>query len=71
MIDRCVLKVGRRDFFRLLLTSVAATATNGPVPVEAADFPDRQRARYHRNSCEVQTFYRVNRYSEKSGRVSC
>ena len=62
------LKVGRRNFFRLLVIGAAAAATNAPIPVEAKDFPDRQKARYRADSREVQTFYRVNRYPEKAGR---
>jgi hypothetical protein len=62
------LKVGRRNFFRMLAIGTAAAATNAPIPVEAKDFPDRRRARYSVDSREVQTFYRVNRYPEKAGK---
>jgi hypothetical protein len=62
------LKVGRRNFFRMLAIGTAAAATNAPIPVEAKDFPDRRRARYSADSREVQTFYRVNRYPEKAGK---
>jgi hypothetical protein len=62
------LKVGRRRFFGMLAFGAAAAATNAPIPVEAKDFPDRRKARYRADSREVQTFYRVNRYPEKTGK---
>jgi hypothetical protein len=68
MNDLPHLKVGRRNFFRMLAIGAAAAATNAPIPVEAKDFPDRRKARYRADSREVQTFYRVNRYPEKAGR---
>ena len=56
--------VGRRGFFRLIGTGVAAGAT---VPLAAEALADSEKAdeklkaRY-RESDEVKTFYRVNRY---------
>jgi hypothetical protein len=56
--------VGRRGFFRLIGTGVAAGAVV-PLATEAvADSEkegDKRRARY-RESTEVKTYYRVNRY---------
>jgi hypothetical protein len=56
--------VGRRGFFRLIGTGVAAGATV-PLATEAlADSEkadEKLKARY-RESDEVKTFYRVNRY---------
>jgi len=56
--------VGRRRFFRLIGTGVAAGATV-PLATEAlADSEkedEKKKARY-RESDEVKTYYRVNRY---------
>ena len=55
--------VGRRQFFRAL-TGVAAVAATPLVPQARADSEgedDKRKARY-RESDEVKTYYRVNRY---------
>jgi len=56
--------VGRRRFFRLIGTGVAAGAA-APLAAEAlADSEkdsDKRKSRY-RESSEVKTYYRVNRY---------
>jgi hypothetical protein len=57
-------KIGRRDLMRVLAIGTA-TATTSACTSAGADkfkFPDKRRARYHADSPEVQTFYRVNRY---------
>jgi hypothetical protein len=61
------LKIGRRGFFRMLAIEAAAAAAV-PIPVEAKNFSDRRKACYRTDSREVQTFYRVNRYPEKTGK---
>jgi hypothetical protein len=56
--------VGRRGFFRLIGTGVAAGAVVPLATVAQADSEkegDKRRARY-RESNEVKTYYRVNRY---------
>ena len=59
-------KVGRRDFLRavgagagLAVTAAAPLATNAAASESDAD---KKKARYHANSTDVQTFYKVNRY---------
>jgi hypothetical protein len=56
--------VGRRNFFRLLGTGAAAGAM-APLGKQAAadteNEDEKQKARY-RESDEVKTYYRVNRY---------
>jgi hypothetical protein len=56
--------VGRRSFFRLIGTGAAAGAM-APLGREAAadseNEDERRKARY-RESDEVKTYYRVNRY---------
>jgi hypothetical protein len=58
--------VGRRDFLRLV-TSSLAVASAASVPLDqaaAAPAPanDKRKARYQATSEEVRNFYRVNRY---------
>ena len=56
--------VGRRGFFRLIGTGVAAGAVVPLAPEARADTEkedDKRKARY-RESDEVKTYYRVNRY---------
>ncbi|MBV8089724.1 MAG: formate dehydrogenase [Alphaproteobacteria bacterium] len=56
--------VGRRNFFRLLGAGAAAGATAPLVREAAADSEpedDKRKPRY-RESDEVKTYYRVNRY---------
>jgi len=62
MNDRFNSKIGRRDILRVLAFGAAAATTSGCSSVAAEDFPDKRKARYHADSPEVQTFYRVNRY---------
>jgi hypothetical protein len=62
MNDRFNSKIGRRDMLRVLAFGAAAATTSGCSSVAAEDFPDKRKARYHADSPEVQTFYRVNRY---------
>jgi hypothetical protein len=57
--------IGRRDLLRVLAIGVAAATTSACVSADAGDFPDRHKARYHANSPDVETFYRVNRYPAK------
>ena len=56
--------VGRRGFFRLLGSGVAAGAMAPLANVASADSEtedEKRKARY-RESDEVKTYYRVNRY---------
>jgi hypothetical protein len=56
--------VGRRNFFRLLGTGAAAGAM-APLAKEAAadsETEDEKRKVRYRESDEVKTYYRVNRY---------
>jgi len=56
--------VGRRRFFRLIGTGVAAGATV-PLATEAqadSEKEDEKRKARYRESDEVKTYYRVNRY---------
>jgi hypothetical protein len=60
--DRTVL--GRRQLLRTLGVGAAATAA-GPVATEAladSESNDEKRKARYRESDEVKTFYRVNRY---------
>jgi hypothetical protein len=59
------VKVGRRDFFRILAIGTAAAATNAPIPAEGKDFPDKRKVRYRADAPDIQTYYRVDRYPEK------
>jgi hypothetical protein len=65
MNDRSNLKIPRRDILRVLAFGAAAASTSGYRSAAAANFPDKRKARYHADSPEVQTFYRVNRYPAK------
>jgi hypothetical protein len=66
MNDRSDLKIPRRDILRVLAFAAAAASTSGYRSAAAAtNFPDKRKARYHADSPEVQTFYRVNRYPAK------
>ncbi|HMA72324.1 MAG TPA: formate dehydrogenase [Xanthobacteraceae bacterium] len=60
--------VGRRDVFRALaLGAVAATGADSLATEAAADSEgndEKRKARY-RESEEVKTFYRVNRYPKR------
>jgi hypothetical protein len=56
--------VGRRSFFRLIGTGAAAGAI-APIGSEAAaddEKEDEKRKARYRESEEVKTYYRVNRY---------
>jgi len=56
--------LGRRGFFRLLGTSAAAGAVAplaGEVRADSESADEKRKARY-RESDEVKTYYRVNRY---------
>jgi hypothetical protein len=65
MNDRFDSKIARRDILRVLAFGAAAATTSDRVSVAAESFPDKRKARYHPDSPEVQTFYRVNRYPAK------
>jgi hypothetical protein len=57
--------VGRRNFFRLLGTGAAAGAMAPLAKEEAAadsEKEDEKRKARYRESDEVKTYYRVNRY---------
>jgi hypothetical protein len=61
---------GRRDFFRVLGSGVAV-ASSRPLADRAAaatseSNDEKRKARYQASSPDVQNFYRVNRYPEKS-----
>jgi hypothetical protein len=62
-------KVRRRDFLRALGAGAAVTASGPLVQEAAADSEtndERRKARYQANSPDVQAYYRVNRYPQKS-----
>jgi hypothetical protein len=65
MNDRFNPNIGRRDLLRVLAIGAAAASTSVCTSADAGDFPDKRKARYHADSPEVQTFYRVNRYPAK------
>jgi hypothetical protein len=65
MNDRFDSKIARRDILRVLALGAAAATASDCVSAAAEDFPDKRKARYHADSPEVQTFYRVNRYPAK------
>jgi hypothetical protein len=59
-------KLGRREFLRALgVGASAAAASAGPLAGEAladAETDDEKRSPRYRETEEVKTFYRVNRY---------
>ena len=56
------LSLGRRQFFRALGVGAAASAA-APLATEAdSESNDEKRKARYRESDEVKTFYRVNRY---------
>ena len=58
------LSLGRRQFFRALGVGAAASAA-APLAIEAvadSESNDEKRKARYRESDEVKTFYRVNRY---------
>jgi hypothetical protein len=64
--NRLKPKIGRRDLLRVAAIGAAAATTSACASADAgSDFPDKRKARYHADSPEVQTFYRVNRYPAK------
>jgi hypothetical protein len=65
MNDRFNTEIARRHLLRVL--AFGAVAATGTVcsPVDAESFPNKRKGRYHADSPEVQTFYRVNRYPAK------
>jgi hypothetical protein len=65
MNDRFNSKVDRRDILRALAFGVATATASDCCTAVAEEFPDKRKARYHADSPEVQTFYRVNRYPAK------
>lgn len=58
-------KIARRDLLRVLAVGAAAASTSACASAEAAEFPDKRKARYQADSADVQSFYRVNRYPAK------
>ena len=58
--------LGRREFLRTLGAGAGvAVATGGPLAVEAkadTETNDEKRKSRYRETAEVKTFYRVNRY---------
>lgn len=56
--------VGRRQFFRALggVATVAAAAPLAPEALADSEDNDEKRKARYRESDEVQTYYRVNRY---------
>lgn len=60
-------KVGRRNFFQLIGTGAAAGAMaplGNEATADSGKQNDKLKARY-RESEEVKTYYRVNRYPQK------
>ena len=58
-------KIARRDLFRVAVIGAAVATTSACASAEAAEFPDKRKARYQADSANVQSFYRVNRYPTK------
>ena len=58
-------KIARRDLLRVLAVGAAAATASACDSAEAAEFPDKRKARYQADSANVQSFYRVNRYPAK------
>jgi hypothetical protein len=58
-------KIARRDLLRVLAIGAAMATTSACAAAEAAEFPDKRKARYQADSANVQSFYRVNRYPAK------
>jgi hypothetical protein len=63
MKDRDAAKLGRRQFFRALGVGamVAAAPLTGEAVADSESEDEKRKARY-RDSKEVETYYRVNRY---------
>jgi hypothetical protein len=57
--------IARRDLFRVAAIAAAVATASACASVEAAEFPDKRKARYQADSANVQSFYRVNRYPTK------
>jgi hypothetical protein len=68
MNDHFNAEIGRRNLLRVLAFGAAAATATGGSAVAAESFPDKHKGQYHADSPEVQTFYRVNHYPEKSER---
>ena len=66
MATENITKVGRRDFLRVFGAGVAA-ASGSPVTSVRADSEssDEKRKPRYRETEDVKTFYRVNRYPPK------
>ena len=65
MDNRLNPKIARRDLFRVAVIGAAVATTSACDLAEAAEFPDKRKARYQADSANVQSFYRVNRYPAK------
>jgi hypothetical protein len=65
MNDRLNPRLARRDLFRVAVIGAAAATASACDTAEAAEFPDKRKARYQADSADVQSFYRVNRYPAK------
>ena len=65
MENRLNPKIARRDLFRVAAIGAVVATTSACDSTEAAEFPDKRKARYQPDSADVQSFYRVNRYSAK------
>jgi hypothetical protein len=65
MNDRLSPRLARRDLLCILAAGAAAATASACDSAEAAEFPDKRKARYQADSADVQSFYRVNRYPAK------
>ena len=66
MENRLNPTIVRRDLLRAAAIGAAAAATaSARDSAQAAEFPDKRKARYQADSADVQSFYRVNRYPAK------
>ena len=65
MENRLNPTIARRDLFRVAAIGAAVATTSACDSAEAAEFPDKRKARYQANSAEVQNFYRVNSYPKR------
>lgn len=65
MENRLNPTIARRDLFRVAAIAAAVATGSACASVEAAEFPDKRKARYQADSANVQSFYRVNSYPAK------
>ena len=55
MENRLNPKIARRDLFRVAAIGAAVATTSACASAEAAEFPDKRKARYQADSADVQS----------------